>query len=615
MNSVTNPQVLFERWLATFEVALGDADAAALDHLLLETSYWRDQIALSWDMQQFWGRDAFRDALLASARDMRPHQFALDPSRTAPAIVALGDVDYIEGFFTFALPHGVGQGFLRLLPDATSPTGARAFSLGTDLKSVDGIVERTTVRVSPENLVPIHPIHGFEPAYAGQTWPDHLREKQLFDTDDPEVLVIGGGHTGAMLGARLQQMDVPYLIVDKGARAGDSWRNRYDSLALHTVGGTNQLPYVRTPDVYPDYIPKDRWADWIEAYVKLMGLNYWSRTALVSARFDEDAGRWQCDLQLADGTVRAMRPRQVVLALGGIGGDPLMPDLPGIDDFQGEKLHSKYFKSAHAFAGKRVLVVGTSTSGHDIALDLHHKGASVTMAQRSPTIVAQLVEGVRHNANYVTGKMSVEEADLRRAAGGILPLRDQFLQRVTVEANKTNAELNAALTRAGLKLYDGPNGTGWLGRLAREFRGFYLNMGCADVIAAGGIKIVQMADIDRFTAEGALMTDGRALPFDAVVMATGFVNQNQELADMFGDDVARRVGPCAGLDATGEQYGNCKPLHQRQLWQMYGGINDTRRLSKVLALQLAAQYAGLVPPLERRADGSLRKIEPERLDA
>jgi putative flavoprotein involved in K+ transport len=113
MSSVTNPQILFERWLAAFEAALRDEDAAALDHLLLETSYWRDQIALSWDMQQFWGRDAFRDALLAGARDMRPHQFTLDPSRAAPTVVPFGDTDYIEGFFTFALPHGIGQGFLK----------------------------------------------------------------------------------------------------------------------------------------------------------------------------------------------------------------------------------------------------------------------------------------------------------------------------------------------------------------------------------------------------------------------------------------------------------------------------------------------------------------------
>lgn len=601
---------VFQRWLIAFEAALSSGDLEQLKPLFLVESYWRDQIGLTWDMQQFWGCDALCDRLLEGAKEMRPSGFRIAPERAEPRLVIYNGAEYIEGFCQFELPHGIGQAMIRLRAAAESPAGALAFSLGTDLHSVSGVVERKTIKVTPDNMEPVQPIHGFDPAYPGQTWPEHLAENAAYEERDPDVLILGGGHTGIMVGARLHQMGLSYLIVDRGERPGDSWRARYESLALHTVGSTNQLPYIRTPDIFPDYIPKDRWADWIESYRKLMGLNYWSSTEFISGAFDEADGLWRCELKLADGASRTMRPRHIVLALGGVGSDPIVPNLPGLDDFAGTMVHSKYFKTGRDYRGQRVLVVGTSTSGHDIAFDLYNKGAQVTMAQRSPTMIARLVEGVRHNENYVSGKMSVDEADQRRGANGIYPLRTEYLRRITIENNKQNAELRAALERAGLRLTDGPDGTGWLGKLAREFKGFYINMGCADVIASGDIKVIQMDDFDRFVAEGVRMRDGSIIPFDAIVLATGFINQNQELTGMFGEEIARRVGPCAGLDETGEQYGNSKPLHQRQLWQIYGGINDSRRLSKVLALQLAAQLKGFVPPLERMENGRLRRIAP-----
>lgn len=596
----------FARWLGAFERTLASGSLSALEGLFLEESYWRDQIGLTWDMRQYWGRDAMLPPLLAAAQEMKPSRFRIAEGRTAPQIVAFLETQFLEGFCEFDLPHGIGQALVRLKPDPDAPAGARCFSLGTDLLSVDGVEERHARKVTPEKLEPEFPIHGFDPHFDGQTWPEHLEANRAFAQRDPDVLIVGGGHSGVMIGARLHAMGLSYLIVDKSERPGDSWRARYESLALHTVGATNQLPYIRTPEVFPDYIPKDRWADWIESYTRAMALNYWSSTELVSGRFDEATARWECVVKRSGEDVRTLRPVQLVLALGGVGSDPIIPKLPGLDDFSGKMLHSKYFRTARDFAGQRVLVVGTSTSGHDIAFDLYNKGAEVTMAQRGPTMVARLVEGVKHNENYVAGKMSVEEADQRRGANGIFPLRTRFLQLVTQRNMQANRSMNEALEKAGLRLTEGPDGTGWLGKLAREFKGFYINMGCADVIASGGIKILQMDDIDRFVPEGAKMTDGSLRRFDAIVLATGFINQNQELAAMFGEDIAHRVGPCAGFDEHGEQFGNAKPLHQRQMWQVYGGINDTRRLSKVMALQIAAQLTGKCPPLERQEDGSLK---------
>lgn len=605
----TEPSALLGQWLQAFEKAVASADDDGLKSLFLEESYWRDQIGLTWDMVQYWGRDALIPPLASACRAMSACNFRIAAERTAPAMLEYEGKECVEGFCEFDMPHGIGQAMVRLVPDTTSPAGCKAFTISTDLESVAGVEERFSHTVTPEDVYPKFPIHGYAPAYRGQTWSRYLRDSAAFEDQDPEVLVVGGGHTGLMVAARLHVMGFPYLIVDRNARPGDSWRVRYDNLALHTVGATNQMPYVRTPEIFPDYMPKERWADWLESYQKAMGLNYWSSTTLTKAVFDETDGRWTCTLEKEGGEVRTLRPRHVVLALGNVGNDPIIPDLPGLSDFAGSTVHSKFFQSGADFAGKRVLVVGTSTSAHDIALDLSNNDCQVTMAQRGPTIITKLVEGVRHNVNYIANTMSLAEADQRRGANNIYPLRQKFLQRVTEQANRDNAEMNAALERAGLRLWSGPDDTGWLGKLARDFKGFYHDMGCIDPILDGRIKIIQMDDFDRFVAEGARMNDGTVLPFDTIVFATGFHNQIRALTEIFGSDVVERVGPSIAFDEMGEQLGNARPLHHRQIWQIYGGINDCRRLSKILALQLVAELKGFVPPLERQPDNSLRRCE------
>lgn len=597
------------RWLARFEQALDAADGRGLSALFAQECYWRDVVALTWDIGQFHGREAVCARLAAATATAtvgaRPARLRLQPDRPAPQVIDLLGQSLIEVLFLFDLPHGSGQGLARLAADPRAVCGARCFMLGTELTDLTGVAEHAITRVSRANMQPQAPIHGYRPDYPGQTWTEYLHDKAAFADTDPEVLIFGGGHSAMCIGARFERLGVPYLIVDRHARPGDSWRKRYESLALHTVGAVNHLPYIATPATFPDYVPKDLWADWIESYARLMALNYWSSTEFLGGRFDPAAGRWEVRLRRADGSVRAMRPRHLVMALGGIGSRPHLPTLPGLDSFAGTVLHSSAFRSGRDFRGQRVLVVGMSTSGFDIALDLYRKGATVTMAQRGPTMVVRLEEGVRFNADYLPGKMSVEEADQRRGAGAIYPLLVRLLQGATIDSNRRHAELYAGLERAGVRLTDGPDKTGWLMKLFREFRGYYIDMGCADVIVAGGIEVLQMDRIERFVPEGAALRDGTTRGFDAIVLATGFVNQNEEVTALFGAEVARRVGPAAGLDASGEPHGLAKPLGQAQLWQLYGGLNDCRRLSRLLALQIKAQLDGIVPALRRGADGAL----------
>ena len=107
------------------------------------------------------------------------------------------------------------------------------------------------------------------------------------------MAIIGGGQGGIALGARLRQLGVPAVIIEKNPRAGDSWRNRYRSLVLHDPVWYDHLPCIPFPAHWPVFTPKDKMGDWLEAYVKLMELNYWTSSEVTRG----DPGPWEGELR------------------------------------------------------------------------------------------------------------------------------------------------------------------------------------------------------------------------------------------------------------------------------------------------------------------------------
>ena len=157
--------------------------------------------------------------------------------------------------------------------------------------------------------------HGADPAR--RTWLEKREAEaaQLGYETQPDVVIIGGGQGGIALGARLRQLGVPTIIVERNERPGDSWRKRYKSLCLHDPVWYDHLPYIKFPANWPVFSPKDKIADWLEMYTRVMELNYWSSTTAKSASYDADAGEWTVVVE-RDGAEITLRPKQLVLATG-----------------------------------------------------------------------------------------------------------------------------------------------------------------------------------------------------------------------------------------------------------------------------------------------------------
>jgi cation diffusion facilitator CzcD-associated flavoprotein CzcO len=570
-------------WLSRFEEALSTHDAVALRSLFQADSHWRDVLALTWRIRTVSGQDAVVRTLQTDAGRAPPSGFAVDPDRTPPRKVTRAGTAAVEAIFKFKAADGPGAGVVRLIEDGDGGR-PRAWTLLTALEDLKGHEETVSQR-RPRGT-------SYSRDFRGPNWLDLRRSAAAYAERDPTVLVVGGGQAGLSIAARLGQLAVDTLIVDRWPRIGDNWRQRYHALTLHNQVQVNHLPYMPFPPSWPTYIPKDKLAGWFESYVENLELNYWPGTEFEGGQYDERTGRWSVTLHTADGSRREMHPRHVVMATG-VSGIPNIPDIPSLRDFGGKVLHSSQYDDGNAWSGKKALVIGTGNSGHDIAQDLHSSGAKVTLVQRSPTLIVNIEPSAQLPYALYDEGPPLEDCDLITTATPLAVTRKSHML-FTERARKMDQALLDQLERIGFRLDFGEDGTGWQFKYLTRGGGYYFNVGCSDLVANGEIRLLQFADIERFVREGARLRTGEVLAVDLVVLATGYKGQEELVRKLFGDPVAKRVGPIWGFGEDQELRNMFTRTPQPGLYFIAGSLAQCRIYSKYLALQIKAVELGLL---------------------
>ena len=576
-----------ERWLADFEVALASRDPDRIGALFHQDSHWRDILAFTWHFSSAQGPDAIGARLAAEQARTGAHGFHLPPGRRAPRQVRRLGIDSIEAIFEFATVDGQGAGIVRLSPTDDANGDPKAWLLSTTLETLTGHEEKIGAN-RPTGAA-------YSRNFGGDNWVDVRRKAAAYEDSEPTVLVVGGAQAGLSIAARLNQLGVDTLVVESWPHIGDSWRKRYHSLALHNSIHLNHLPYMEFPPTWPKYIPKDMLGNWFEFYADAMEINCWAGTEFVGGTWDEKTKRWTARLKQIDGTERIVQPKHLVFA-NGVSSYPMIPDLPGLDDFKGETIHSEGFDSGAGWKGKNALIMGTGSSANDIALDLYSHGVNTTLIQRGSTTVVSIDPSARLNEALWDEGGALEDCDLIVSAA-TPPLIVKAYKSVVKRMVELDRELIDGLKGIGFKHDIGEDETGHQMKYFRRGGGYNLDAGSSALMIEGKLGLLQYDRIERFTAEGAQLKDGSLVPADLIVLATGYYPQKELVNRALGTEIAERVGPVWGLGEDGELNNMYKRTPQEGLWFIAGGLAQCRINSKYLALQIAAMELGKLGPL------------------
>ena len=576
-------------WLQSFEAALAGPARADWNSLFVDACYWRDFVAFSWNIVTVEGRAEI--AALA-----RSQAAAIDASDFVTDDPSLPMTDAQQGWFRFRTATARCRGHVQL-------SDGRARVLLTSMVELIGHEELGGIR-RPDGIE-------HRAAKGRRTWLDerHEAERTLGRTEQPEVLIVGGGHNGLMLAARLKRLGVPTLVIDALEKPGDGWRKRYRSLYLHDPIFLDHFPYLPFPDHWPLYTSKDKIADWLEIYARAMEIDFRGGMRCTAARFEQQTRTW--DVTVMHGQQQlTLRPKQLVLATG-LSGAKHVPQLPGADRFRGLQYHSADHSTGEGLEGKQCVVIGSNNSAHDICVDLWEHDAKVTMVQRSPTIVvrADTMRALSKDIYYAQPNADIEVADLMFAANPFRP-RTAFEKGFTDYLRTIDADFYRRLADSGFDLWHGEDDTGFFMAYYRRAGGYYIDVGGSELIASGAIAL-RRGEVVAIEEQGVRMADGSVLPADVIVYATGYRPMSEAVGQLISADVERKVGACWGLGSgtagdpgpwEGELRNLWKPTAQEGLWFQGGNLMQTRFHSLHLALQLKARQEGLPTPVYRRAE-------------
>ena len=305
-----------------------------------------------------------------------------------------------------------------------------------------------------------------------------------------DTLVIGAGPAGLAVAACLKKQGVRFLIIDRAAEVGSSWRRHYDRLHLHTDRDHSALPGLPFSAGTPRYPSRQQVIDYLERYARHFELAPRLGEEVRSVR--PGSSGW-----ITTTMASVYHSRRVVIATG-CNGVPYVPRWPGHERFGGEIVHSSEYRDGEPFRGRSVLVVGFGNSGGEIAIDLHEHGARVAMAVRGPVnIIPREILGLPVLAiGIALSRLPARFADALSAP----------LLRLII----------GDITRLGFrKLPMGP-----IAQIRTKARIPLIDIGTVKLIRAGYIEV--LGDVCELTETDVKFDDGRSRRFDAIVVATGF---------------------------------------------------------------------------------------------
>ncbi|WTW99743.1 NAD(P)/FAD-dependent oxidoreductase [Streptomycetaceae bacterium NBC_01309] len=347
-----------------------------------------------------------------------------------------------------------------------------------------------------------------------------------------DILVIGAGPGGVAAGAWLRRAGYDFLILDRGSEVGGTWRdNNYPGCACDIASSLYCFSFAPNPD-------------WTRAYGEQPEIrDYLQRTArdfdvMRSIRFNEEvkSARWDGQAWEVKSTGGTYSARVLVTATGPWSA-PLVPDLPGLDQFPGEIFHSARWNHDYDLKGKRVAVIGTGASSVQFLPLVQQQVENLYLFQRTaPWILPKTDYALSKFERKLYRKYPRSQKAMRTVQYGILESLSYFFRH----PRAMPALQKAALwnIRRGVK-----------DKALREVLTPDFVMGCRRVllsntyypaVAADNVEVIPQ-ELVRVEGDRVVGADGTSRAVDAILFGTGFHYSDPQIAAKVSDEKGRTL--------------------------------------------------------------------------
>lgn len=331
------------------------------------------------------------------------------------------------------------------------------------------------------------------------------------------TLVIGAGFIGLGTAIKLREAGIEDIVIlERADRVGGTWRDAtYPGAACDIPSQLYSFSFAKNPNWSRAYSPSSEILEHIEDLAESFDLvkDIRFNTEVTALKFDKSEARWE----ISAGR-KKFYARSVVVASGPLS-DASLPNIRGIEDYQGTKILSARWDHDFDFAGKNIAVIGTGASAVQIIPELVKVAGSVKVFQRTP--------------GWVMPRLDVETPEAVKKVFAKLPIVQQAARTALFLAHETAATglvwdtpVTSLIQRAGKLHIRMTVKDSWLRRqLTPDFRA-----GCKRMLMSSdyypalqepNCKLITWP-IAKITPKGLQTCDALQHEVDAIVFATGY---------------------------------------------------------------------------------------------
>ena len=347
-----------------------------------------------------------------------------------------------------------------------------------------------------------------------------------------EIAIVGTGFSGLAMAHRLKQKGrEDFVLLEKADDVGGTWRdNTYPGIACDVPSNLYSFSFALNPNWSASYSGGREIWDYIRDVAKKFDLLRHVRFNSGAKRAEWDNARqlWRLETEAGPMTARFL--------IGGMGplSMPQIPDLPGIDSFEGESFHSAHWNHDYDLSGKRVAVIGTGASAIQFVPHIQKQVAQLNLFQRTPPWILPRSSRKLTNFEHKLFKyLPFTQRIVRGLVYSMLELRvvgfvkQQRVMRLIQPIAKLN--IRRHIKDKALRKKVTPNYTIGCKRVLMA-NDYY------PAIAQPNVNVIT-AGVREVRANSVIDADGNEHEVDAIIWGTGFhVTENPEWDNLIGRD-------------------------------------------------------------------------------